>query len=451
MPELQKECASIWLQGSAQPPAGISAFDELVQQELDQPLPVKVTITSTDTLCYIYTSGTTGLPKAAIFVHTKFVVLSNMVLHYKGILSDDILYVTLPLYHVIGLALGLGTAISKGAAVALRSKFSLRHFWDDCRRYNATVILHIGELLRYLCNAPERPDDKDHKVRLVSGSGLRPDVWKRFQERFGIPQILESYGMSEGNVGFVNIHNKVGAVGVASPLYRKHRPFALIECDIDTGEPVRGADGKCTEVQIGQPGLVLGPVDSSVPYVGYLGKRELTEKKILRNVFQEGDAYFNTGDLMMIDSEYFIYFVDRLGDTFRWKGENVATTEVAQILSKMEGVQEVNVYGVKVPGRDGRAGMASIVPNPGQKPDFPRWYRHITAKLPPYARPLFIRLAEEIPVTATFRHQKAGLVKEGFDPRRVKDPLFVVDNAKKSYVPLDEAAYRKIVIGQAHL
>ncbi|XP_019615919.1 PREDICTED: very long-chain acyl-CoA synthetase-like [Branchiostoma belcheri] len=450
-PELQAEGASIWLQGPAPPPAGMSALDGPVRRESDQPLPVKVTILPTDTLCYIYTSGTTGLPKAAIIPHAKFVAISSTIMHYAGVYPDDVFYITLPLYHTSGLALGLGTAITKGATLALRSKFSVRHFWDDCRRYKATVILYIGELLRYLCTAPLRPDDRDHSVRLAFGNGLRPDIWQQFQDRFGIPRIGEFYGMTEGTMGLTNIHNKVGAVGVASPLYRKHKNFTLIECDIDTGEPIRGKDGKCTEVKLGQTGLLVNRLSPATPYAGYLGKRELTEKKILRDVFEKGDMYFNTGDLMMIDKEFFIYFVDRVGDTFRWKGENVATTEVAQVLSKMEGVQEVNVYGVKVPGQDGRAGMASILPNPGKKPDFPRWYRYIQAKLPPYARPLFLRLSKEIQVTGTFKHQKAVLVKEGFDPGKVGDPLFVVDNGRKSYVPLDQTAYRRIVVGQARL
>ncbi|XP_066275003.1 long-chain fatty acid transport protein 2-like [Branchiostoma lanceolatum] len=451
LPELQEEGATVWLQGSAPPPAGVSALDGLVRQESDQPLMAPVSITPADTLCYIYTSGTTGLPKATIILHGKFLAISYTLVHYAGVQSDDIFYITLPMYHTSGLALGLGTAITKGATVAFRSKFSVRHFWDDCRRYNATVIIYIGELLRYLCTAPERPDDKDHKVRLAFGNGLRPDIWEQFQERFGIPRIGEFYGMTEGPMGLINVHNKVGAVGVASPAYRTHKPFTLIGCDIDTGEPIRRKDGKCTEVKIGAPGLLVTPVPPDAPYTGYLGKPELTERKILRSVFQDGDAFFNTGDLMLMDRDYFIYFVDRVGDTFRWKGENVATTEVAQVLSKMAGVQEVNVYGVKVPGQDGRAGMASIIPHPGQKPDFRRWYRYITAKLPTYARPLFLRLTQQIQVTGTFKHQKAALVKEGFDPRRVKDPLFVIDNAKKSYVSLGEAAYRKIAGGQARL
>ncbi|XP_078572746.1 long-chain fatty acid transport protein 2-like [Branchiostoma floridae x Branchiostoma japonicum] len=451
MPELQAEGATVWLQGSAHPPAGLSAWDGPVQRESDQPLPVQVTITPADTLCYIYTSGTTGLPKAAIIPHTKFIIGGNSLLLIQGFTSEDVLYVTLPLYHSSGLMLGIGTTISKGATVALRRKFSAHHFWEDCRHYNATVIIYIGELLRYLCTLPERPDDKHHKVRLAFGNGLRPDIWQQFQDRFGIRRIGEFYAMTEGNVGLTNISNKVGAVGVYSPMYRKYRPSSVIECDIDTGEPIRGKDGWCKEVKIGQPGLLIGPTDPAVPYIGYLGNPELTQRKILRDVFREGDAYFSTGDLMVFDKEYFIYFVDRVGDTFRWKGENVATTEVAQVLSKMEGVQEVNVYGVKVPGQDGRAGMASIIPLPGQKPDFRHWYRYITEKLPTYAQPLFLRLTQEIQVTGTFKHQKAALVKEGFDPRRVADPLFVIDNGRKTYVPLDETVYRRIVVGHARL
>eukprot|EP00058_Branchiostoma_floridae_P016521 XP_002602009.1 hypothetical protein BRAFLDRAFT_82595 [Branchiostoma floridae] len=385
MPELQAEGATIWLQGSAHPPAGLSAWDGPVQRESDQPLQVQVTITPADTLCYIYTSGTTGLPKAAIIPHTKFIIGGNSLLLIQGFTSEDVLYVTLPLYHSSGLMLGIGTTISKGGKGGQSNAGS--------RWYKLALNLTFGGVTISL---PQRPDDKDHKVRLAFGNGLRPDIWKQFQDRFGIPRIGEFYAMTEGNVGLTNISNKVGAVGVYSPMYRKYRPSSVIECDIDTGEPIRGKDGWCKEVKIGQPGLLVGPTDPATPYIGYLGKPELTQRKILRDVFQEGDAYFSTGDLMVVDKEYFIYFVDRVGDTFRWKGENVATTEVAQVLSKMEGVQEVNVYGVKVPGQDGRAGMASIIPLPGQQPDFRRWYRYITEKLPTYAQPLFLRLTQEI-------------------------------------------------------
>ncbi|XP_078594297.1 long-chain fatty acid transport protein 2-like [Branchiostoma floridae x Branchiostoma japonicum] len=335
--------------------------------------------------------------------------------------------------------------------MALARKFSATRFWDDCRRYKATIILYIGELLRYLCAQPKTPFDRNHKVRLAFGNGLRPDVWVKFRDRFGVGEIIEFYGATEGNLSFFNVTNKTGAVGMLTPLLKRFKGASFLKIDPETNEPVRNQNGRCIPVKPGEPGLLVGPVTNSTPFVGYQGDKKLTDKKILRNVFKEGDAFFNTGDLMMMDKDYYVYFIDRLGDTYRWKGENVATTDVAEVLHDIEGVQEANVYGVTVPGHDGRAGMAAIVVHPGHLPNMWDWYAHLSSRLPGYARPLFLRLTQHLTHTTTFKQTKAELIKEGFDPNVVTDRLYFRDDSKKTYVPLDSEVYTAIAVGKAKL
>eukprot|EP00058_Branchiostoma_floridae_P027771 XP_002613262.1 hypothetical protein BRAFLDRAFT_57365 [Branchiostoma floridae] len=395
-----------------------------------------------------------GLPKAAKVTVGR---LSQAACSFgvSNVKANDVVYVTLPLYHSNALFAGLGGAIEYGHTLALARKFSATRFWDDCRKYNATIILYIGELLRYLCAQPKTPFDRNHSVRLAFGNGLRPDVWVKFRDRFGVGEIMEIYGSTEGNVSFINITNKTGAVGMLTPLLRRmndrFKGASFLKVDPETNEPVRDQNARCIPVKPGEPGLLVGPVTDATPFVGYQGDRKLTDKKILRNVFKKGDTFFNTGDLMMMDKDYYVYFIDRLGDTYRWKGENVATTEVAEVLHDIEGVQEANVYGVIVPGHDGRAGMAAIVVHPGHLPNMWDWYAHLSSRLPGYARPLFLRLTQHLSHTTTFKQTKAELIKEGFDPNVVTDRLYFRDDSKKTYVPLDSEVYKAIAVGKAKL
>ncbi|XP_006895367.1 PREDICTED: very long-chain acyl-CoA synthetase isoform X2 [Elephantulus edwardii] len=341
-------------------------------------------------------------------------------------------------------ALYIYTSGTTGATIVLRSKFSASQFWDDCRKYNVTVIQYIGELLRYLCNTPQKPNDRDHKVRMAVGNGLRGDVWKEFLRRFGDIHIYELYAATEGNIGFMNYTRKVGAIGRANYLQRKVISYDLIKYDVEKDEPVRDGNGYCIKVPKGEVGLLICKITNLTPFSGYAGGKSQTEKKKLRDVFRKGDLYFNSGDLLMIDNENFIYFHDRVGDTFRWKGENVATTEVADIVGLVEFVQEVNVYGVPVPGHEGRIGMASIKMKENHEFDGKKLFKHIAEYLPTYARPRFIRVQDTIEITGTFKHRKVTLVEEGFNPASVKDTLYFLDDQAKMYVPMTEDIYNAI-------
>ncbi|KAM6202198.1 long-chain fatty acid transport protein 2 isoform 2-T2 [Rhynchocyon petersi] len=341
-------------------------------------------------------------------------------------------------------ALYIYTSGTTGATLALRSKFSASQFWDDCRKYNVTVIQYIGELLRYLCNSPEKPNDRDHKVRMAIGNGLRGDVWKEFVRRFGDIHIYEFYAATEGNIGFVNYTQKIGAVGRVNYLQKKVVSYDLIKYDVEKDEPVRDGNGYCIKVPKGEVGLLVCRISPLTPFSGYAGGKTQTEKKKLRDVFKKGDLYFNSGDLLMIDNENFIYFHDRVGDTFRWKGENVATTEVADIVGLVDFVQEVNVYGVPVPGHEGRIGMASIKMKENHEFDGKKLFRHLADYLPTYARPRFIRIQDTIEITGTFKHRKVTLVEEGFNPAVIKDTLYFLDDQMKMYVPMTEDIFNAI-------
>ncbi|CAH1254269.1 SLC27A2 [Branchiostoma lanceolatum] len=441
--ELHQRGVTIWLQGDKPPPHGFLPLDDNIKRASDQPIPYKLraTLTIDDTMCYIYTSGTTGLPKAGVFCWRNMIKASLM-FAFAGLKSHEVLYVCLPLYHTSAIGLGFGSVIEQGATLALARKFSARRFWDDCRKHNAAMILYIGEL---------SPNDRKHNVRLALGNGLGQDVWKEFQSRFGVREIMEFYGMTEGVTTYLNLTNTPGAVGLASPLFKVFTPNHFLKVDPETNEVIRDGSGRCIEVKRGEPGLLVAPITTESPFYGYKGKKEVSDKKILRNVFKEGDAYFNTGDLMKVDKDYYVYFVDRLGDTFRWKGENVATTEVSQAITEIEGVQEANVFGVKVPGHEGRAGMAAIVLHPGHRPNFQKWYAHLTSRLPTYARPLVLRLTKEMDITGTFKHKKTAFAKEGFDPCIVSDPMYLRDDSKKSFVPLDTDVFKKVALGSAKL
>ncbi|NXO01100.1 S27A2 synthetase, partial [Rhinopomastus cyanomelas] len=341
-----------------------------------------------------------------------------------GLRATDVVYTTLPLYHSAGLLIGLGGCIEVGATCILRSKFSASQFWDDCRRYGVTVIQYVGELLRYLCNTPQSPSDRQHQVRMALGNGLRAEVWKEFLRRFGPISICEFYGATEGNAGFINYSGKIGAVGRANVFLKLLAPFELIQYNVEENEPIRDHRGLCIPVRPGETGLLVIKISESTPFDGYAGDSQKTQEKILRDVLVKGDSFFNSGDLLLMDQQRFLYFQDRVGDTFRWKGENVATTEVEATLARVDFIEEVNVYGVAVPGCEGRCGMAAIRLKPGMTFRGDDLYSFTADTLPGYAAPRFIRLQDTLEITGTFKLRKGHLVKEGFDPNVVRDPLF---------------------------
>uniref|UniRef100_A0A8B9VNQ1 Long-chain-fatty-acid--CoA ligase n=1 Tax=Anas zonorhyncha TaxID=75864 RepID=A0A8B9VNQ1_9AVES len=353
LPSLQEEDGIVvWVLGAGPYPPGVVALQELLDEASEELEPEDVWQPEdmNDTCLYIFTSGTTGLPKAARISHLKSIMCLSFY-ELVGASSRDVVYLALPLYHMAGSLLGIVGCIGIGATCVLKEKFSASQFWDDCRAEGVTVFQYIGELCRYLVNQPQRPGERQHGLRLAVGSGLRPDVWRRFLERFGAIRIVETYGLTEGNVTLFNYTGTPGAVGRSSFIYKLFSPFEIVRYDVAEGAPVRDKAGRCIPpVPAGETGLLIAPVTPRTPFLGYAGSQELSEQKLLRGVFAEGDTYFSTGDLMEQDAAQFVRFRDRTGDTYRWKGENVATTEVAEVLAAHEALQEVTVYGVSVPG-----------------------------------------------------------------------------------------------------
>ncbi|KAF7698736.1 hypothetical protein HF521_003478 [Silurus meridionalis] len=391
-----------------------------------------------------------GLPKAAVINHER-VWLASFLQSMSGICSDDVLYLYLPLYHSAGFLMGLSGAIERGITVVLRRKFSVSQFWNDCRKNNVTVIQYIGEIMRYLCNSPKTDSDRTHNVRLALGNGIRADTWTEFLQRFGDVRICECYGATEGNIGFVNYVGKIGAIGRENSIIKRLTRYALIKYNAETEELVQDSRGFCVEVSTGETGLLVAKISKASPFHGYANNKQQTDKKKLRNVFEQGDVYYNTGDLMKVDQEGFIYFQDRIGDTFRWKGENVATTELADILIMVDFIEEANVYGVKVPGQEGRIGMAAIKLKEGRGFDSSVAYRHVESYLPAYARPRFIRIQEMLDVTGTYKQVKVKMAEEGFNPKTIQDNLYFLDDMKKTYVPMTEDIFNSICNGQLRL
>jgi len=403
------------------------------------------------TALYIYTSGTTGLPKAARVSHYRVLQWSHWFAGLMETRPEDRMYDCLPLYHSVGGVVATGATLLGGGAVVVRERFSASEFWNEVRREGCTLFQYIGELCRYLVNAPAHPQETDHRLRLACGNGLRADVWPRFVERFRIPRVLEYYASTEGNFSLYNCEGEVGAIGRIPPFLSGRLPVALVRFDVERGEPLRNARGFCEPCAVDEPGEALG----RIPEDGRVGRFEgyadaaASERKLLRDVFEAGDRWYRTGDLMRRDARGFFYFVDRIGDTFRWKGENVSTAEVVAALAGCRGVREAVVYGVEVPGADGRAGMAALVT---QAPfDVRELALELARRLPMYARPVFLRLLTDIALTGTFKPQTRALAEAGFDPRRIGDPLFMLDARADTYLPLDAARYAAIIAGEVRL
>lgn len=399
----------------------------------------------------MFTSGTTGMPKAAKVTHVRAQnYLRGFAAGSKSKASDRMMLV-LPMYHATGGLCGVGAALTHGGAVIVRPKFSASRFWDEVSDNGATMFMYVGELCRFLLSSPPHPKERDHKLQWAIGNGLRPEVWPGFVSRFNIPHVIEFYGATEGNVSLINVDGKVGAVGRVPNYLRSKFNMDIIKYDVETATNLRGADGYCIRTDNDEVGELIGEIrtdDARFRFDGY-ENQEATQKKILRDVFKKGDAYFRTGDLMSRDSLGYYYFVDRVGDTYRWKAENVATGEVAAALSNFKGITQANVYGVTVDGYDGRAGMASIV-SEGEI-DMVALKAHIESELPHYARPVFLRFSKETDTTSTFKFKKTNLVKAGFDPANISEPVFYADSATGSYKKVTKPIYKKIQSGELRL
>ncbi len=432
---------------------GYDSFDEaLVDLVPNRPAKsVRDGLTAGGMAMKMFTSGTTGMPKAAKVTHVRAQnYMRGMGKGAKAGPSDRMMMV-LPMYHATGGLVGSGAMLTYGGAVIIIPKFSASKFWDDAVKYGATMFTYVGELCRFLLSQPANENERKHKIQWIMGNGLRPEVWGSFVSRFNIPHVIEFYGATEGNVSLINVDGPVGAVGrVPSYLAWKFN-IDVIRYDVETGQNPRGADGFCIREDLNEVGEMIGEIRQDDPrfrFEGY-GTKEDTQKKILRDVFKKGDAWFRTGDLMKRDEDGYYYFMDRVGDTFRWKAENVATGEVAAVLSTFPGVTQANVYGVEVPGYDGRAGMAAIVSE--EEPDLEALKAHVEKNLPHYARPVFLRLSKESDTTSTFKFKKTNLVKAGFDPAKISDPIYFADPKSGTYATVDADVFKGIHGGTVRL
>lgn len=437
---------ALWIEGDG----GNLNAQLACQSDLSPGKSARSAIRLKDRAFFIYTSGTTGLPKAANFSHMRMLFMMSGFVGALRPKQSDRVYDPLPLYHSTGGVCAVGLAFFSGGALIIKRKFSVHEFWDDIHRHGATIFEYIGELCRYLLNAPASSLERGHKIRVITGNGMRPEIWRQFQVRFAIPRIVEFYGATEGNVSMLNYDGTVGAVGRVPDYLEWLLPSRIVRFDVEKELPVRGADGLCIECAPDEVGEALGGVSTRAgrEFEGYTNPAD-SEKKMLRDVFRKGDIWFRTGDLMRRDRHGYFYFVDRIGDTFRWKGENVSTGEVGEVLAAAPGIREANVYGVSVPGVEGRAGMASLVVDGDFDLDkLPVWLK---SRLAPYARPIFLRLAPQIDVTGTFKQRKVDLVHDGFDPTAIADPVYFLDPDSAQYERLDAERYRDIIAGRVKL
>ena len=407
-------------------------------------------ITLGEVALYIFTSGTTGLPKAAVLSNRRYLTSADMaaMAGFKCT-EQDRMYICLPLYHGTGLMVGAGAAMVSGASMFIRRKFSASNFLPEVREHGCTLLVYIGELCRYLSNTEAQAGDDKNPLRSMMGNGLRPDVWLGFKKRFGISRVAEFYGASEGNVAFANLMNRDCTVGMTSA------EVALVEYDVDNDEIVRDAAGRCVPVKAGEPGLLLGKITEDTVFEGYTDP-EATEKKIVRSALETDDAWFNSGDLMRTVDVVFTLgyphyqFVDRVGDTFRWKSENVSTNEVGEIINGFDQIKFCNVYGVEIPGTDGRAGMAAVTLQDGvSELDVDAFSTFLRSELPAYAVPLFVRIQPDIDVTGTFKMVKGDLRKQAYDIRSFDDTVYALLPGSDRYAAFDLAMLEKIEAREA--
>jgi fatty-acyl-CoA synthase len=402
-----------------------------------------------DRALFIYTSGTTGLPKAANISHARVMQWGHWFAGMMGAKSTDRMYNCLPMYHSVGGVQVPGAILVAGGTLVIREKFSASQFWNDVVRWDCTMFQYIGELCRYLLHSAPSANENQHRIRMACGNGLAPEVWDGFKDRFSIPQIFEFYASTEGGVSLFNVQGKRGAIGHI-PGYLTHRfSPALVVFDVEKGEPVRNEQGICIRCAPNQPGEAIGkivddPANIGSRFEGYTNQ-EASQRKILRDVFEPGDVWVRTGDLMRRDEQGFFYFVDRIGDTFRWKGENVATGEVSEAICAYHGIKHANVYGVTIPGTEGRAGMATLVTE--DELDLAEFRQHLMSRLPPYARPLFLRIRKDIDLTGTFKYSKTELVRQGYNPVASEDALYFDDLESGGFTRLDQELYDRIQTG----
>ena len=427
-------------------PAGIIDLAAVLEnQPSANPVPPEP-IKSFDTLEYIYTSGTTGMPKATRLMHHNWIQMGyGNGAYVFGILPGEVHYCCLPLYHNSGINMAWASTLMAGGTMALRRKFSASAFLDDVRKYNAKTFIYVGELCRYLNNLPVKPDDADNPLEVIIGNGMRGDYWKEFQDRFRIKRIVEVYGSSEGVGGLANLKGKVGMIGRL--VQKGVRMGYVVKYDMESESLVRNSRGFLIKCRPGERGMYLSRITSRTPFKGYKSNSGATRSKILENAFKKGDRFFISGDIFQLHRGNYVSFVDRLGDTYKWKGEVVSTNEVSDILNRFGNIEDTNVYGVQVASTEGRCGMAAITPLAGCALDLDALAEYVSSNLPVYARPYFIRVRENVDSTASFKKVKRALQTEGFDPSIINDRLYLLDSGQGKYVRITESLYRDIQSG----
>jgi len=453
LPNLTRELPVYAIPDGTEQSALPSGITDLVAQldgasDDNPPADLRQGLTAADDLFYVFTSGTTGLPKAAHMSHMRWLNTGEANAAVLDASADDVFYCFLPLYHgAAGMSL-VSAALAVGATILVRRRFSTSQFWREVREHGVTICQYIGEICRYLTTQPPQPDDADNPLKKIIGAGLTASVWTEFQSRFGIEQVFEGWGATEANCGIMNVDNKVGSCGRIPN--KQLSNVRLIRYDTDSDTHPKDDNGRFIECEPGEMGEVIGmildlPNSGAGHFEGYTDP-DATEKKILRNVFTEGDAWFRSGDLLRRDEDDYYYFVDRIGDTFRWKSENVSTLEVANALSGFPGLETINIYGVAVPDQEGRAGMAALVLSEGVEFDSAAFYRFCSEHLPRYAIPLFVRISQQAEITTTFKLRKVDLQKHGYSPELCSDPLFVNDEQQQCYLPLTNDTLERLNI-----
>nr|CAH7739236.1 unnamed protein product [Callosobruchus chinensis] len=426
-------------------------LDALVKEAPSSPPQITDKLGHHDHIVYIYTSGTTGLPKAAVINTSRYIFIAAAIHYLCGFTSSDRFYTPLPLYHTAGGCMSVGQMIIYGATVVIRKKFSATGYFPDVRKYNCTVAQYIGEMCRYILAVPPQESDKQHNLRVIFGNGLRPQIWEEFIKRFNIKRVGEFYGATEGNANIVNVDNTVGAIGFVSRIIPTVYPISIIRVDPATGEPIRDSKGLCIPCKPNEPGVFIGKILPNNPTRQFLGyvDQEASKKKIVYDVFKHGDSAFISGDILVADELGNLFFKDRTGDTFRWKGENVSTSEVEAVLSNLIDYKDAIVYGVELRGQEGRAGMAAIL-DPEEKVDLAKLAEGVKKSLPTYARPIFVRVLRKIDLTGTYKLKKNDLQSEGFDPRKISDHIYYLSSSG-SYEILSPEIYDKINEGVIRL
>lgn len=456
--EGQPSLPPLWLWPDAETPStaerrALCEWDLEAAMRAASPLPPppewRAGLTAGTTAVYIFTSGTTGLPKAAVISHARWLITGDVMRVTMDVSADDAFYCFLPLYHGAASLSAAATAVAAGASLVLRRKFSRREFWPDVRRHRVTLCQYVGEICRFLLSQPAEADDRRHGLRKMVGAGLAPEVWDQWVRRFGEMQIFEGWGSTEANTNTLNLDNRPGSCGRV-PFWEKTN-LRLVKVDPETGEHPRDAQGRLQLCGVDEAGEAIGRIFDHPDIVagrfeGYTS-REDTERKILRDAFEPGDAWWSSGDLLRCDAEGYCWFVDRIGDTFRWKSENVSTTEVADVMGDFPGMLSISVYGVQVPGHEGRAGMCAIVMRPEARFDPAAFFAFTAERLPRYAAPVFVRLQDQPDMTGNYKLRKVDLQRDGFDAARVGDPLFVRVESAGAYLPLNDHTLKQALGG----